>query len=116
MSTSLFDVGLQMFARRRIVGRVTLGMRLSRRALMYARGGSVFWRGVVAVAYGRRMLKQFFGKQPEPIGIYRLGANQFLSVVTAVPLSRREQRRTGITRAVLQRRAEADIQAMQRGS
>jgi hypothetical protein len=91
-------------------------MRLTRRAVRYATGGSVFWRGVVAVGYGRSMLQSFFGKHPEPIGIYRLGAGQFLSIVTAVPLSRREQRRTGITRAVLRRRAEVEILEMQRGS
>jgi hypothetical protein len=76
----------------------------------------VFWRGLAIVIYGSRTAKRILGKQPEPIGIYRLGVNQFLSIVTAAPLSRRDQRRTGITRAVLQRQAEADIQAMQRGS
>jgi hypothetical protein len=46
----------------------------------------------------------------------RLGPNQFLSIVTSLPLSRRQQRRTGITRATLRRQAVADIEAMQRGS
>ncbi len=68
------------------------------------------------VIYTSRTVKGFFGKHPEPIGVYRLGANQFLSIVTSVPLSRRDQKRTGITRAVLQRQAEADIRTMQRGS
>ena len=98
------------------MGRMTLQMRLTRRAVRYAAGGSLFWRVVVAFGYGRNLLQGFLGKHPEPIGTYRLGAGQFLSIVTAVPLSRREQRRTGITRAVLQRQAEAEIQAMQRGS
>ena len=90
---------------------------IRRRAMRYGvRGSSVVWRGVAGVIYGRRAIKSFFGKEPEHLGVYRLGPNHFLSIVTSRPLSRREQRRTGITRAVLQRRAEADIQAMQRGT
>lgn len=90
---------------------------IRRRVRSYARRrGSVVWRGVAFIIYGSRMAKSFFGKHPEPIATMKLGPNHFLSIVTSLPLSRREQRRTGITRATLRRQAEADIQAMQRGS
>ncbi|MDX2382185.1 MAG: hypothetical protein QNM02_20805 [Acidimicrobiia bacterium] len=90
---------------------------IRRRVRGYARSKqTLFWRGLLIFIYTSRTAKSFFGKSAEPIGIYRLGANHFLSVVTSVPLSRRDQRRTGITRAVLQRQAEADIRASQRDS
>jgi hypothetical protein len=90
---------------------------IRRRVRKYARRkGSVLWRGLAFFIYTSRTAKRFFGKHPEPIATMRLGPNHFLSIVTSIPLSRREQRRTGITRAVLARQAEVDIQAMQRGS
>lgn len=89
---------------------------IRRRVMRYARGGSLVWRGIVVFIYGSRMAKSFFGKHPEPIATMRLGPNQFLSIVTSLPLSRKQQRRTGITRATLRAQAVADIEAMQRGS
>jgi hypothetical protein len=90
---------------------------IRRRVRRYARRrGSVVWRGVAFIIYGSRTAKSFFGKHPEPIATMRLGPNQFLSIVTSLPLSRKQQRRTGITRATLRAQAVADIEAMQRGS
>ncbi len=89
---------------------------IRRRVIRYARGGGLLWRGLAVFIYGSRTAKRFFGKHPEPIATMRLGPNQFLSIVTSLPLSRRQQRRTGITRATLRRQAVADIEAMQRGS
>jgi hypothetical protein len=89
---------------------------IRRRVMRYARGRSLVWKGIAVFIYGSRTAKRFFGKHPEPIATMRLGPNQFLSIVTSLPLSRRQQRRTGITRATLRRQAVADIEAMQRGS
>ena len=89
---------------------------IRRRVIRYARGGGLVWRGIAFFIYGSRTAKRLFGKHPEPIATMGLGPNQILTILTAIPLSRRQRRRTGITRAVLQRQAEADIKAMQRGS
>ena len=89
---------------------------IRRRVMRYARGGGLVWRGIAVFIYGSRTAKRFFGKHPEQIATMRLGPNQFLSIVTSLPLSRKQQRRTGITRATLRRQAVADIEALQRGS
>jgi hypothetical protein len=90
---------------------------IRRRAVRYGlRGGSLVWKWIAVFIYGSKATKSFFGKQPDEIATMRLGPNQFLSIVTSLPLSRKQQRRTGITRATLRRQAVADIEAMQRGS
>lgn len=74
-------------------------------------GPSSAWRAVGIVVYGGGALKKFLGRQPEVISTETLRPPQFVNVLTATPLSRKEQKRTGITRAVLQARAEADVAA-----
>ncbi len=72
-------------------------------------GPSTFWKVVGVVVFGRGTLKRFFGKNPEPIASETLRSPQFISILTATPLSRKEQKRTGITRKVLERQALADV-------
>ena len=79
-------------------------------------GTSIFWKIVAGWVFGRSTLKRYFGKQPDDLGKHRLKTGQFLTINTYVPLSRREQRRTGITKAVLRAQAEADVRAARRAS
>ena len=79
-------------------------------------GSSIFWKIVAGWVFGRTTLKKFFGKHPDDLGTERLKTGEFLTINTFVPLSRREQRRTGITKAVLRAQAEADVRAARRAS
>ncbi len=79
-------------------------------------GSSMFWKIVAGWVFGRSTLKKMFGKQPEYLGKTRLKTGQFVTVSTFAPLSRKEQRRTGITKAVLKAQAEADVRAARRAS
>jgi len=79
-------------------------------------GSSTLWTGVAVVVFGRNALKSLLGKQPERIDKVRLRMGEQLIIRTAKPLSRREQRRTGITRATLLAQAEADVRAAKRAS
>jgi hypothetical protein len=74
-------------------------------------GPSTFWKVVAVVVFGRSTLKRIFGKTPEHIETVKLGPDRFLSIITSTPLSRKERRRTGITRAVLLEQALADVRA-----
>jgi hypothetical protein len=79
-------------------------------------GPSTLWKGIAVAVYGRNAFKSFFGKQPERIDKVRLRTGEQLTIRTAKPLSRREQRRTGINRATLLAQAEADVRAAKRRS
>ena len=74
-------------------------------------GPSTFWKIVAAWVFGRSTLKKFFGRQVETIAVERIGYDQFVNVLTATPLTKKERKRLGITRQVLEARAVADIAA-----
>jgi hypothetical protein len=79
-------------------------------------GSSMFWKIVAGWVFGRSTLKRFFGKRPERLGKERLKIGQSLAINLYTPLSRRERRRTGISKAVLRAQAEADVRAARRAS
>lgn len=79
-------------------------------------GPSTFWKVVALGVFGRSTLKRVFGRQPEYIAKERIKPDAFLNVITATPLSRKERRRTGITRALLLEQALADVEAANRTS
>lgn len=95
---------------------MALGPVLRRYVMRRARRRGLFWKTLAGILVGRRTLKRLFGKHPEHIAVERLGPDKFLHIITATPMSRREQRRTGINRAVLLRQAEADVRAANRSS
>ena len=74
-------------------------------------GPSRTWRYIAVIAYAPGTLKSLFGKGPELIATETLRPPQFLSVLTATPLTKKEQKRSGITRKRLQRQALADVAA-----
>ena len=74
-------------------------------------GPSTFWKVVAAWVFGRSTLKRFFGRQVETIAVERIGYDRVVQVLTATPLTRKERKRLGITREVLEARAVADIAA-----
>ena len=74
-------------------------------------GPSRPWRIVAIVTYLPGAMKKLFGRAPDEIAVETVRPPQFVSVLTAKPLSRKEQKRTGITRKRLQRQALADVAA-----
>ena len=81
-------------------------------------GRSVFWKVVAAGVFGKGAIRRAVGKRPERLGTFRAEPDTFVSVLNVVPLSKREQRRRGITRSsmeaaarrlVRRKRPDADI-------
>ena len=78
-------------------------------------GPSLLWKVVAAGVFGRSSLKKFFGKQPESLGTWKAGSNQFVSVINAKPMSKKERKRSGVTtkamRDLIVAQAVADTRA-----
>jgi hypothetical protein len=74
-------------------------------------GPSLFWKVVAAWVFGSRTIKKFFGKQPEPLGTWRVRPNEFVNVISAKPMSKRQRKRVGLTRSVIVAQAVADVRA-----
>lgn len=74
-------------------------------------GPSLLWKVVAAGVYGRKSIKKFFGKKPEPLGTWKVGSNKFVNVISAKPMKKKELKRSGLTRGVLVAQAVADARA-----
>ncbi len=70
-------------------------------------GSNRTWKAIFAGVVLRGQLS----RAPEPIAKERLRTGQFLTVRVDKPLSRKQQKRSGITRKVLERQALADVAA-----
>lgn len=57
-------------------------------------GPSRFWRMIAYGIIGKRVVKKYFGRQPEIIQITRMkGGNHWMDIRTIAPQSRRARRR-----------------------
>lgn len=74
-------------------------------------GPSTMWKAVAVVVFGRRTLKLLFGRHAEDLGKRTLGVGQVLTVAAAVPLTRKQARHAGITKASLTEEAWAELEA-----
>ncbi|WP_420450320.1 hypothetical protein [Ilumatobacter sp.] len=74
-------------------------------------GPSVFWKVVAAWVFGKSTIKRFFGKQPEPLGTWKVRSDAFVNVINVVPLSSRGKRRRGITRDSMIAAARREVSA-----
>jgi len=79
-------------------------------------GPSVLWKVVAALLFGRSTAKKVFGKQPQSLGKRTIGVGGFISIAATAPLSRRQAKRAGITKASLAADARADLEAAQQAS
>lgn len=57
------------------------------------------------------VLRNQLSREPEPIAIEKLKPGQWLTVRVEQPRSRKERKRTGLTRKLLEERALADVAA-----
>lgn len=78
-------------------------------------GGSRKWQAVALVLVLTRDVRQVFGRQPESLGSWTVGANEFVDVINAKPMSKKELKRSGTTkkatRAVIIASAVAAVSA-----
>jgi len=72
-------------------------------------GPSTLWKVVAAWVFGKGTLKRFFGKQVEVIGTEKVGRNAFVNVINVAPMTKKQQRATGVNRKVLQAQASSDV-------
>lgn len=79
-------------------------------------GPSHFWRAIAFWIIGSNALKKTFGKSPERLGKRRIGVGHVMTVATYAPLSRKERRSRGISKASLAADAHAELEAAQRAS
>jgi len=63
-------------------------------------GGNRKWQAVGLALVLSHDLRQAFSK-PEPLGSFKIGANEFVSVINAKPMSRKQLKRSGTTRKAL---------------
>lgn len=64
-------------------------------------GPSLFWKVMAGVVFGKKSIKKFLGKQPEKLGSWTVGSNQFVNVINAKPRSRKEAARSGTPKRAL---------------
>jgi hypothetical protein len=79
-------------------------------------GPSTLWKLVAVVVFGRSTLKKVFGRNAEFLGSYTIGIGHVLSLAVAAPLTRKQAKRAGITKASLETAARAELEAAQRSS
>lgn len=79
-------------------------------------GPSTLWKVVAAVMFGRSTIKKVFGKQPEPLGKRTIGVGSVLTVAATAPLTRRQAKRAGVSKASLAADARAELEAAQQAS
>jgi hypothetical protein len=79
-------------------------------------GPSTLWKVVAVVVLGRGTLKRVFGKTPESLGTRRIRPGHVITVAAAVPLTRRQAKRAGISKGSLAAAARADLEAAQQAS
>jgi hypothetical protein len=85
---------------------------LIRRKAMYTGflGPSTFWKVVGVVVFGKATITKFFGKRPEVIDASSLGAERFMTITTAKPVTRR--RRKQLTKRGIQPLTLAEHRAL----
>ena len=74
-------------------------------------GPSRVWKVIAAIVFGKSSIKKFFGKSPEKITTQKIGANSFVNVINAKPMTKKQAKEAGITKSLLITRASADVAA-----
>ena len=78
-------------------------------------GPSLFWKVMAGWVFGKKTVKKFLGKQPDKLGSWTVGSNQFVNVINAKPRSKKQAARSGTPkrglRDLLVAQAVADVRA-----
>jgi len=79
-------------------------------------GPSIPWKIVAAVVFGRSTVKKVFGKHPQQLGRRTIRVGSVMTVAASAPLTRRQAKRVGVTKASLAEEARAELEAAQPAS
>jgi len=74
-------------------------------------GPSKLWKIVGAFVFGQGTIKKFFGKTPEKISSQKVGLNSFVNVINAKPMTKKQRKQAGVTKADLKAQASSDVAA-----
>ncbi|MGA9275372.1 hypothetical protein [Ilumatobacter sp.] len=74
-------------------------------------GGNRSWQLIGLILLVSQDARGIFGKQSEPLGKWKVGPGQFVRVTNTKPLSKKDRKRLGITRATVIAEAVASAQA-----
>lgn len=72
-------------------------------------GPSTLWKVVAFWVFGKSSLTKFFGKQPEKLTTVKVGKNSFANVINVTPMSKKQQKASGVNRKVLEAQAATDV-------
>lgn len=90
---------------------------IRRNAIRYGiKGSSRFWTYMAVAVFVPKLIERLFARTPDDLGIRTIGMGHMISIVVSKPLTRRERKRQGISRASVHGKATADLQAAQRVS
>jgi hypothetical protein len=90
---------------------------IRRNAIRYGiQGSSTVWKYVAVAIFIPKLVERFFGKTSDDLGIRTIGVGHIIAIAVSKPLTRKERKRQGISRASLRDEATADLQAAQRTS
>ncbi len=73
-------------------------------------GGHRTWRVIAGVLLLKQVLNSG-GKQPENLGKVKVGTNSFVNVINAKPMTKKQLKSSGITKADLKAQASSDVAA-----
>jgi hypothetical protein len=79
-------------------------------------GPSGFWKLVAVFVFVLNTIKRVFGKTPDDLGTRTIGVGSLISVAVFLPMTRKEQKRRGITLASARADAAAELEAASPGS
>ncbi|HSP29715.1 MAG TPA: hypothetical protein VLN74_14270 [Ilumatobacteraceae bacterium] len=79
-------------------------------------GPSTLWKVVAVFVLGRGTLQRLFGRTPERLGVRSIRPGHVITVAAVAPLTRRQAKRAGISKAGLAAAARAELEAAQRAS
>ena len=74
-------------------------------------GPSLLWKVIGVGVFGKSTIKKFFGKNDEPLGTWKVGADKFVNVINAKPMNKKQRAAAGVTRATVVAQAAADAAA-----
>jgi hypothetical protein len=79
-------------------------------------GPSTFWKVIAVVVLGRGTLKRVFGRHPDRFGTRIIRPGHVITVAAALPLTRKQAKRAGLSKDVLAAEARAELEAAQQAS
>jgi hypothetical protein len=78
--------------------------------------GNRKWQAIGLLLFVGQDVRSAIRRQPESLGKWKVRSNEFVSVINAAPMTKKERRRRGITRDAVVAQAVADAAAARPGA